>query len=78
MATLVSTLNTSFTPATGVFNVQCSGGTAQLERQNTVGAAWAVVGVLANGQASIVENPVAGANYRFVGLSNSPVVQADQ
>jgi hypothetical protein len=78
MATICSALNTAFTPVTGSFNVQVSGGNVQLERRNTSGAAWAVVGPISAGLAVVVDTPVAGADYRFVGMTGSPTVQADQ
>lgn len=78
MSTLASTLNTVFTPSVGSFNVQVNGGNVQLERRNTSGAQFASVGVIPSGQALVVDNLVAGADYRFVGLSGTPVVQADQ
>lgn len=78
MTTLTTALNTSFTPGTGTFNVQVTGGSAQLERQNTTGAAWATAGVLSSGYAYVVDNSVASTNYRFTPLSGTPVVQADQ
>lgn len=78
MATLTSALNTSFTPAAGTFVVQCNGGLVRLERQNSSGAAWAMVGDIKSGQAQNVDNPVAGPNYRFIGMVGTPVIQADQ
>jgi hypothetical protein len=78
MATLTSALSTPFTPASGTFLVQCTNGIAQLERRGTSGAAWAIVGVLKSGQALNVDNPASGVDYRFTGVSGSPVVQADQ
>lgn len=77
MATLTTALNASFTPTANPFIAQVSSGKARLERQNTSGAAWVVVGELDN-TGIIVDNPVAGANYRFTAMVGSPVVQADQ
>lgn len=79
MATMTTALNTAFTPAAGDFIVQCSAGTAALERRNTAGAAWVSVGIVTGNDAPIVSNPVAGASYRFVQVgSTTAVVQADQ
>jgi len=79
MATLTTALNTAFTPAAGDFIVQCSAGTAALERRNTAGAAWVSVGIVTGNEAPIVSNPVAGAEYRFTNVgSTTAVVQADQ
>ena len=77
MATIVSALNTEFTPAVGDFNVQVTGGSASLMRKNSSGAAFAVVGNI-DSQSVVVSNPVAGAVYRLDGFSGTPVVQADQ
>lgn len=78
MATLVSAVNTTFTPAVGTFNIQCTGGDARLDRRNTAGSAWAIVGNVLNGQSFVVDNPVGNAQYQFVTLSGSPTVQAEQ
>lgn len=78
MATLTSALNTVFTPSTGTFNVQASGGNAQLERRNTSGAAWCAAGIMISGQAYVVDNSVSATEYRFVALTGTPTVQADQ
>lgn len=80
MATLVSALATSFTPAQGDFIVQVTGGAAVLQRRNTSGAAWAPVETLDSG-AYVVSNPVAGAQYQLVAPPGSLIagtVQADQ
>lgn len=80
MATIVSALDTEFTPATGYFNAQVTGGMAILQRKNTSGAAWAEAARI-HGAAVVVMNEVAGAVYRFTAASpavGTPVVQADQ
>lgn len=77
MTTLVSALNTEFTPSVGVFNVQVTGGEAVLERKNTSGAAWATVDILEDCAAECA-NSVAGAVYRFRQISGTVAVQADQ
>lgn len=77
MATLVNALNAEFTPAVGTFIAQVTGGTADLMRKDTSGAAFAKVGQITN-QAVNVTNPVAGAVYKFVSAAENPVVQADQ
>lgn len=76
MATLTSALDTDFTPAVGDFNVQATGGVATLMRKNSAPAAFSPVGAVDG--AKVVSNPIAGAVYRFVSFSGSPVVQADQ
>jgi len=77
MATLVSAIDVEFTPAAAPFNIQVTGGTANLLRKDTAGAAFAAVTSLFNGPA-IVDNPVAGAIFKFTIGSGTPVVQADQ
>lgn len=76
MATLVSALDTEFTPAVGDFIAQSTGGQASLLRKNSAGAAFADVGIVS--EAMIVDNPVAGAVYKFKRFDGAPVVQADQ
>jgi len=77
-------LGTAFTPATGVFVVQVTGGQAVLERRNTTGSAWArlqpVLSETSGAGASFnVDNPIAGVDYRFVAMNGTtPVVRADQ
>ena len=77
MTTLVTALDTEFTPAVGDFNVQVSSGTATLLRKNASGAAFAVVQSAVAG-AFVCSNPIAGAVYKFSAPSSSTVVQADQ
>lgn len=77
MATLVSALNTEFTPAVGDFIAQATAGQALLMRKNSSGAAFAPVGLI-DKAAVIVSNPIAGAVYQFLSANGSPVVQADQ
>lgn len=78
MTTICNAVNTTFTPATGQFNVQCTRGSARLDRRQTAGADWAVAGYVNNGQAMVVDNLVASTDYRFVTMDGTPVVQADQ
>jgi hypothetical protein len=78
MATLVSAVDTEFTPSIGDFVVQCTGGTASLLRRQTSGAAWVRVGEVTSQQALAVYNPVAGVEYKFTTVAGTPVVQADQ
>ena len=76
MASLVSALETEFTPAVGDFNISVTGGTATLLRKNSSGTAYAVVEAGITG-AKVCSNPIGGAVYKF----QSPVaatVQADQ
>lgn len=76
MATIATALNTEFTPAVGDFIAQSTNGDAALMRKNSAGAGFAAVGVIS--EAAIVDNPVAGAVYKFVAHTGNPVVQADQ
>jgi hypothetical protein len=78
MATIASAVNTAFVPGVGDFVVQCSTGIAELQRRGTNAAPWVTVGVISGSMAPIVSNPVAGAEYRFLAVSGTPVVQADQ
>lgn len=77
MATIASALNTEFTPATGKFAVQASGGAAELMRRQSAGAAFVRVGLLHN-EGADVSNDTPGAVYKFVAVIGTPVVQADQ
>ena len=77
MASLVSALDTEFTPAVGDFNVQVSTGGATLMRKNSSGVAFAVVQSVVSG-AFVCSNPIAGAVYKFTAPLASTVVQADQ
>ena len=77
MTTLVSALDTEFTPAVGDFNVQVTGGMATLLRKNTSGSAFAQVQSVISG-AAVCSNPIAGAVYKFSSLSSATVVQAEQ
>ncbi len=78
MASLVSALNTEFTPAAGDFIAQATGGAAILQRKDSSGVAFADVGLV--DQAVIVSNPVAGAVFKFITALTygTPTVQADQ
>jgi len=79
MATLTTELATAFTPAVGDFIVQTTGAGVRLERRNTSGAAWALVGFIEPNECKVVSNPIAAADYRFVSVGGgTPVVQADQ
>jgi hypothetical protein len=77
MASLVTALDTTFTPAAGDFIVQVTKGEANLVRQNAAGLDFVLVGPCAQGAALIVSNPIAGAIYKFVS-SNNATVRADQ
>jgi hypothetical protein len=82
MASLVTAFGTPFIPAAGDFIVSVTGGLAQLQRRNSAATPWANVDILGPDNAYTVENPVAGAEYKFIappGLSTSGVaVRADQ
>lgn len=77
MATLTSALDTEFTPAAGDFIAQVTNGYASLARKNSSGAAFASVGAPITGAVN-VDNPIAGAVYKFVSYQGAPAVQADQ
>ena len=74
------TLNTVFTPAATPFIAQATGSSPVfLQRRNVTAAAWAQVGQI-SGLAVVVQNPVAGAEYRFFSEAapTSVAVRADQ
>lgn len=71
-----NTLNTVFTPAVGVFRVQCSAGTAQLQSRAVSGAAWVFVGDV--NRDLRCNNEIAGTEYQFVSTESAVVVRADQ
>ena len=77
MATIANAVDVTFTPAASPFVAQVSGGKARLERRQTAGAAWVVVGEMDNTGVNI-DNPVTGCQYRFTAMVGTPVVQADQ
>lgn len=73
-------LNSVFTPAATPFIAQATGlGPVFLQRRNVTAAPWAQVGQI-SGLAVVVQNPVAGAEYRFVSEAEptSVAVRADQ
>lgn len=74
MTALVTAVDTEFTPAVGQFIAQVVGGSANLLRANASGQPFASVGMVES--AVIVDNPVAGAIYKFVSASGA--VRADQ
>lgn len=76
MATIASALNAEFTPAAGDFDVQVSGGAAELHRRQTAGAAFVRVGLLHNEGGTVTNR--AGYVYKFVAVIGTPTVQADQ
>jgi hypothetical protein len=79
MTTLVSAVETVFTPTATTFIAQVSGGQAYLERRNTSGSAWAQLrGAPITDESVIVDNPVIGASYRFRAVNGSPTVQAEE
>jgi hypothetical protein len=65
---------TDFTPAAGSFIAQASGSGADLLRANASGASYQLVGRVAG--AVIVDNPIAGAVFRWSGANST--VRADQ
>jgi hypothetical protein len=74
------TLNTVFTPAAVPFICQATGAAPVfLERRNVTAAPWAVVAQV-SGLALVIDNPVAGAEYRFTstGGTTTVAVRADQ
>ena len=79
MTTLVSAVETVFTPTATTFIAQVTNGQAYLERRNTSGSAWAQLrGAPIQDEAVIVDNPVVGAEYRFRSVMGAPVVQAEE
>lgn len=77
MAALTTADDTEFTPAVGDFIAQSTGAAATLLRKNASGAAFASAGRLTPGQAVIVNNPIAGAVYKFAAEAGA-AVRADQ
>jgi hypothetical protein len=78
MASLVSALDTEFTPAVGDFNVSVTTMPAHLLRKNSSGTAFAAVTPNEFTGAMVCQNPVAGAVYKFISKYGISVVQADQ
>lgn len=79
MAVLSTALTTPFTPGTGDFAVQVSGGAAVVEMKLATAANWVAVGAPLRDEGAAVYNPVAGTQFRFRALSSGTVaVQADQ
>lgn len=78
MATLVSALNTVFTPATGTFIAQATGNQVVLQSRNTSGAAWVIAAPMPFATALLIDVPVSGVQFRFVSPDAGAVVQADQ
>jgi hypothetical protein len=76
MASLVSALETEFTPAVGDFIISVTGVPATLLRKNSSGTAFAVVEAGIVG-AKICSNPIAAAVYKFQ-AHGAATVQADQ
>ncbi len=68
MTIICNALETTFTPATGTFDVACSGGTVRLDRRHTAGSPWSDVGFLQINQAAVVDNNITGTQYRFVNV----------
>lgn len=71
------TENTEFTPAAGDFIIQATNGKISLVRKNASGANFASVGSI-DGVAVIIDNPVAGAVYKWRRDGGDPSVRADQ
>jgi hypothetical protein len=76
---ICTSLNTTFTPQVGAFNIQVTRDVAVLERKQIGATDWAKVGTIDPREqtAFIVDNPISGAQYRFTSTGN-PTVQADQ
>ena len=71
-------LDTDFTPVVGAFIVEVSGEYAvKLLRKNTSGAGYSSVGYIPSETAMNVDNPVAGAVYRFQSIGPA-ITRADQ
>ena len=80
MATIASAFDTEFTPSAANFIAQAAGGNVSLLRKNSAGAAFALVATVKD-RALVIENPVAGAVYKFMPMQASTTgitVQADQ
>ena len=76
-------LNSAFTPSTGIFRIQVSGGTARLQSRATSGSPWVYVYDQINGidfgNVDLrVRNDVSGTQYRFADGTSGVLVRADQ
>ncbi len=78
MAQICAAVNTPFIPEVGSFIVQCSAGAVALGRSAVTGGPYTDCGQITANSSFIVDNPVAGAEYRFTTISGTPVVRADQ
>lgn len=77
MTTLVSALDTEFTPAAGPFNVDVPSGVATLLRKVPGASTFSVVQSVVSG-AHVCDNDIGSTVYKFTAPSSSTVVQADQ
>lgn len=81
MGTLVSAVDTNFTPTAQSFSVQVKGGAATLLARQTAGAAWVAVHTLHSraGRKFGVVNDNIGAQYKLVKqFGDALAVQADE
>ena len=65
MTTLVTAVNTEFTPAAGIFEIRVSTGQVQLGKKITGDTVFGSVGIFGAGSA-LVDNPSSGAVYMFL------------
>ena len=73
--TLVSAVDTEFTPSGDKFAVDVTGGAAVLRRSNTTGGTFTPVGDI-QGRGVIVDNAAAGSVYKLTATGGTVTVLA--
>lgn len=76
MAVLTSALNTTFTPTQKSFTVSISTGAVSLEARGSGTAPWNHVGDIA--RFVVVDNPVAGTQYRLINQLGSGTLEVNE
>lgn len=77
MPLLTQALNTNFTSSRTSFVVEVRGGDVDLFRRQNSSSQWHLVGVIADRQAVVVDNPVITCEYRLTPETGNPVVRVD-
>lgn len=81
MAQLVSSINTTFTPAAGDFTVESAGATINVVRRIAGTTPWRLCGQVRSGESVNVSNPVGSTEYQLQPASaveTPSSVRADQ
>lgn len=82
MATTTITLDTAFVPAVGVFRVQCTEGDSFiLFSRGSSSEAWVNIGSLGGNSVSLLDNPIAGVEYKIAQVGRpgfTPTLKMDQ